>query len=176
MSRVNCFLEKDSDLYKFSSNHLLKSGGFMADYFIEDKDKINTVLETSTDLEGELFFKTSLKIKGKFQGKIFSEGLLFIAPEAEVEADIYTRDVVIAGKVTGNVSAQNKLEIEESGALYGDIQTYKLKIADGVIFEGNCEMLSQDELKEKADAAFPSSHEKPEEKRKTPKAEIKKEK
>jgi cytoskeletal protein CcmA (bactofilin family) len=118
----------------------------MADYFIENKDKINTVLESGTHLEGNLHFKTSLKIKGKFKGVIRSEGLLVIAPEAEVEAEIFSHDVVVAGTVKGNITSLNKLEIEETGKLYGDIKTYKLKIADGVYFDGNCEMLSREEL------------------------------
>ncbi|HCL55893.1 MAG TPA: cell division protein [Spirochaetia bacterium] len=118
----------------------------MSNYFIEDKDKINTVLETETELEGELFFKTSLKIKGKFRGTIRTQGLLYVEKDAEVEADIIAKDLVISGIVKGNVLTTNKIEIEATGKLYGDIKTYKLKIADGVFFDGNCEMLSQDEL------------------------------
>ena len=118
----------------------------MSDYFIENKDKINTVLEQGTSLEGELFFLSSLKIRGKFKGSIVSEGLLVVDQGAALEADIKAKDVVIAGQVKGNIIATNKLEIESSGKLYGDIKTGKLKIADGVFFEGNCEMMDQKEI------------------------------
>lgn len=119
----------------------------MADYFIENKDKINTVLQETSSLKGELNFKSSLKIKGKFEGIIKSEGLLVIAENAEVKADIFTKDIVISGSVKGNVVALNKLEIASSGKLEGNIKTYKLKLADDMFFEGECEMLSQEELR-----------------------------
>lgn len=118
----------------------------VSDYFIENKDQINTILEVNTDLNGELSFETSLQMKGKFKGIINASGLLIIDKDAYVEADIKTKDIVIAGSVKGNIIATNKLEIEPTGKLTGDIKTFKLKIADGVYFEGNCEMLSQEDL------------------------------
>jgi len=118
----------------------------MGHYFIEEKENINTVLEEDTELEGELFFETSLKIKGKFKGQIQTSGLLVIDNTAQVEAEIYAQDVVLAGHLKGNITALNRVELETTAKLTGDIKTYKLQIADGVFFEGACEMLSADEL------------------------------
>lgn len=118
----------------------------MSDYFIEEKETIHTILESDTELEGELSFETSLKIKGKFKGRIQTSGLLVIDATAEVEADIQARDVVLAGSLKGNITALNRVELDVTSKLSGDIKTYKLKIADGVFFEGACEMLTPEEL------------------------------
>lgn len=120
----------------------------MNDYFIENKDLINTVLENNTELDGDLFFETSLKIRGKFKGLITTSGLLVIDNGAEVIADIKAKNVLLKGTLHGNIIASDRIEIESTGKLYGDIKTFKLKIADNVLFEGNCEMLSQEELLE----------------------------
>jgi len=48
---------------------------------------------------------------------------------------------VIGGTVKGNVEATEKLEMLSTGKVFGNIRTAKLKIADGVVFEGKCEMI-----------------------------------
>jgi len=53
----------------------------------------------------------------------------------------------VKGTVRGNVEALARLEIHDNGKLYGNIRTAKLKIADGVVFEGKCEMIKPDEKK-----------------------------
>ena len=107
-------------------------------------ERIVTTLGKETNFSGTMRFTTSLKIDGKFQGKIISPGFLFIDEGAEVNADINVGNVVIGGYVKGNVIAKENLELLSTGQLFGDILTAKLKIADGVVFEGKCEMIKDD--------------------------------
>ncbi len=107
-------------------------------------EKIVTTLGRETNFSGTMRFKTSLEIDGKFQGKIISPGFLFINEGAEVNADINVGNVIIGGYVKGNVIAKENLELLSTGQLFGDILTAKLKIADGVVFEGKCEMIKDD--------------------------------
>jgi cytoskeletal protein CcmA (bactofilin family) len=60
---------------------------------------------------------------------------------AVVRANIKAKTVILNGTIYGNVEAADRLEIHTNGRLYGNIKTAKLKIADGVVFEGNCEMI-----------------------------------
>ena len=53
--------------------------------------------------------------------------------------------LIIGGYVKGNVEAKENLELLSTGQLFGDIKTAKLKIADGVVFEGKCEMIKNGE-------------------------------
>lgn len=111
---------------------------------------IATVFGEDTDFDGELEFDKSLEIDGKFRGEIVSEkGFLVIGEKADVKANIRAATVLIKGHVTGNIEATERLEIHPGGGLYGNIRTAKLKIADGVVFEGKCEMIRDAKKPEK---------------------------
>jgi cytoskeletal protein CcmA (bactofilin family) len=117
---------------------------------VYDTGMISTVLSKDTEFHGDVRFKKSLQIDGYLEGDIVSEGFLVIGEGATVKANIRARSVIIYGTVHGNIEAAENLEIQTSGKLYGNIRTAKLKIADGVVFEGNCEMIKSYEKKEKA--------------------------
>jgi cytoskeletal protein CcmA (bactofilin family) len=102
---------------------------------------VATVFSKDTEFYGDLAFKKSLQINGYMEGEISSEGFLVVGEGATVKANIKAKIVIISGTVHGNIEAREKLEILPSGRLYGNIRTAKLKIADGVVFEGKCEMI-----------------------------------
>ncbi|MBN1698926.1 MAG: polymer-forming cytoskeletal protein [Spirochaetales bacterium] len=105
------------------------------------KEKIRTTLGKETNFNGIMRFRDSLKIDGVFQGEIVSKGFLYIESGATITADIRVGSIVIGGIVKGNVEATERLEILSTGQVFGNIRTSKLKIADGVIFDGKCEMI-----------------------------------
>jgi cytoskeletal protein CcmA (bactofilin family) len=104
-------------------------------------DRISTTLGRETDFNGLMRFRDSLKIDGAFTGEIVSGGFLYVENGATITANIKVGSVVIGGTVKGNVEATEKLEMLSTGKVYGNIRTAKLKIADGVVFEGKCEMI-----------------------------------
>ncbi len=108
---------------------------------VYDIGMISTVFNKNTEFSGDLTFKKSLQINGKFDGEISSSGYLVIGEEAVVKANIKADTVIIKGTVQGNVEAVTRLEIHTNGKLYGNIRTKKLVISDGVVFEGKCEMI-----------------------------------
>jgi cytoskeletal protein CcmA (bactofilin family) len=104
-------------------------------------ERISTTLGRETSFNGIMRFKESLKIDGAFMGEIVSSGFLYIENGAIVTANIRVGSIVIGGTVKGNVEASEKLEMLTTGKVFGNIRTAKLKIADGVVFEGKCEMI-----------------------------------
>ncbi len=114
---------------------------------VYDVGMIATVFGKDTSFYGDLSFKKSLQINGYFEGEIVDGGYLVIGEGAEVKANISAKTVIVKGTVRGNVEALARLEIHDNGKLYGNIRTAKLKIADGVVFEGKCEMIKPDEKK-----------------------------
>ncbi len=108
-------------------------------------ETITTILGRETNFSGTMKFQSSLKINGNFQGKIISPGFLYVEESAVINADINVGSVVIGGYVKGNVEAREKLELLPTGQLYGNVKTAKLKIADGVVFEGKCEMIRDEQ-------------------------------
>lgn len=108
---------------------------------VYDFGMIATLFDKDTEFYGDLTFSKSVQINGYFEGEIISEGFLVVGDGAEIKANIKAKSVIINGTVYGNVEASSNVEIQEKGKLYGNIRTAKLKIADGVVFEGSCEML-----------------------------------
>ena len=104
-------------------------------------ERIATTLGRETDFNGIMRFKDSLKIDGSFTGEIVSSGFLYVEQGATITADIHVGSVVVGGTIKGNIEATEKLEMLSTGKVYGNIRTAKLKIADGVVFEGKCEMI-----------------------------------
>jgi cytoskeletal protein CcmA (bactofilin family) len=108
-------------------------------------ERATTTLGRETDFKGTMRFRDSLRIEGKFSGEIVSAGFLSIAEGAVVHANIRVSSIVVGGIVYGNIEASSKLEMLTSGRVFGDIRTAKLKIADGVVYEGRCEMIKSPE-------------------------------
>jgi cytoskeletal protein CcmA (bactofilin family) len=105
----------------------------------------STVLGSETSFRGTMRFDDSLKIDGYFEGKIESEGSLYIEKDAEVKATIKVGTIIVGGKVIGNIEASQRLEMLESGKIFGNIRTPNLKVAEGVEFDGECEMIRNPE-------------------------------
>ncbi|MFC1669021.1 polymer-forming cytoskeletal protein [Spirochaetota bacterium] len=118
---------------------------------VYDNGMVSTVFAKDTEFVGDLSFKKSLQINGRFEGEISSGGFLVVYEGAVVKANIKAKSVIVMGTVYGNIEATNSLEIQPNGKLYGNIRTSKLRIADGVVFEGKCEMIKPEERKPKKD-------------------------
>ncbi len=122
---------------------------------------IDTVFGKDTSFNGDLAFKKSLQINGSFEGIINSGGFLVIGENSVVKANIVAKTVILMGTVHGNIEATSKLEITETGKLYGNIRTAQLRIADGVVFEGKCEMIKQGEKKARKEVPVKNAVEEP---------------
>jgi cytoskeletal protein CcmA (bactofilin family) len=107
----------------------------------ENIPKAITRFGKETSLKGTLRFSQSVQISGTFEGEIISNGFLFIAEGADVRADIKVGTIIVGGVVHGNIEASGELEMLSSAKIYGNVRTAKLRIADGVVFEGKCEMI-----------------------------------
>ncbi len=112
------------------------------EYYQEEDLERETLIDTDVFIRGKLNIHTPLRIKGKIEGDIISDNNIIIEKEGKVYGNIEARQVIIAGYIEGDVTGYEKVVILKTGVLKGDIKTAKLKIADGVIFEGSCKMLT----------------------------------
>jgi cytoskeletal protein CcmA (bactofilin family) len=105
-----------------------------------DESMIDTVLAEDIDFAGTMRFSNSLMIKGKFQGDIDATGHLIIGPGAVASATIKAGVITNYGKIKGNVTATERLELLNNAQLNGDIVTPELIIESGCKFNGGCTM------------------------------------
>jgi cytoskeletal protein CcmA (bactofilin family) len=109
-----------------------------------DLNRLDTLIGNGTIFEGSLTSKESICVEGTVRGKIDCEGSVIIGEKGRVDADIFADTVLLGGEVNGNIVSKTKLEITTSGKLRGDIKTGSLIIAEGVLFEGKCQMITED--------------------------------
>ncbi|MBI3394241.1 MAG: polymer-forming cytoskeletal protein [Spirochaetia bacterium] len=110
---------------------------------ITEGGAVATVLGKETSFSGILEFQKPLMINGLFEGEIHTPGVLLVGEGAVVKANIRAGTVIVGGEVFGNIEALTRLEMLATGKVNGNIRTAKLQIADGVVFDGNCEMIDQ---------------------------------
>ena len=103
-------------------------------------DESKTILGSNAVFKGELTFKDTLCIDGEFEGKLTTSDKLIVAEEGVVLADIEAGTVICRGKITGNVKASQKVEIQSTGKIVGDVLTPALIIELGAVFNGKSYM------------------------------------
>lgn len=91
----------------------------------------------SVIIRGELSGSEDLYLDGEVDGNIsLTEHNLIVGPNGRVRANIIAKDVVVHGKVDGNVEGHDRVELKKSAVLSGDISTKRIVIEDGAFFKG----------------------------------------
>ena len=98
------------------------------------------VLNSDVEIKGDLKFAGEMAFDGKIEGDIRGDGSLTLGESSVVQGNIDAQSAVIRGKVTGNISAKDKLEVKGKTELFGDIRAAKLSIEEGVTFVGRAEV------------------------------------
>jgi cytoskeletal protein CcmA (bactofilin family) len=98
------------------------------------------VLNSDVELKGTLRFSGELTFDGKLDGDIQSEGTLNLGDNAVVKGNITANAVIVRGKVNGNVTAKEKIDIKTKTELFGDIRAARLVMEEGVTFVGQTEV------------------------------------
>ena len=102
--------------------------------------ELNGFVDSGASFKGELEFEDTMRIDGRFNGKINSKNELIVGESAHIEGDIHVGRVAISGTVIGKIVADQRVEIHRNGKVYSDIDTPALIIEEGAIFQGNCVM------------------------------------
>ena len=113
------------------------------------------ILDVNASMQGNMIFKdpVNLKINGSFEGSLTTKGNLTIGESAEVNADIIGENIVIAGRVTGDIIAERSLKLISPAKVVGDIKTPSLVISEGAVLHGDCHMIFDDAELRKVDPA-----------------------
>lgn len=109
-----------------------------------EKRKANgstSLLSNKVKIEGEIQGDEDLHVEGHFKGAIKITGNIFVGSSGVVQADVEADNVVIQGKINGNVVARKQLEIQSSGQLLGDCTAQSIDIKEGAVFDGRLNML-----------------------------------
>ncbi|OIO78828.1 MAG: hypothetical protein COW11_04090 [Candidatus Omnitrophica bacterium CG12_big_fil_rev_8_21_14_0_65_43_15] len=101
------------------------------------------VLDVNASMQGTISFKepVNLKINGHFEGALDLRGNLTVGPQATVNANINGDDIIIAGRVHGDINARVRLSLLSTAQLVGNIRSPLISIEEGACFHGNSHMI-----------------------------------
>jgi cytoskeletal protein CcmA (bactofilin family) len=105
-------------------------------------------------VKGEISGSESLYIDGKVEGSVtLSDSRVTIGRNGSVAANISAREVVILGKVHGNIQCTDRLDIRSEGSLTGDVVTQRISVEDGAILKGSVQVRAADQKQAQAKPA-----------------------
>lgn len=95
----------------------------------------------SLQIKGEVIGSESLYVDGKVEGAItLPRSRVTISRDAQVSANITAREVVVFGKVSGNITASDRVDIRNEGSVTGDVTAQRIIIGDGAFFTGGMDI------------------------------------
>ncbi len=99
-------------------------------------------------IKGEVSGSEDLTVDGRVEGRIDLKGHnLTIGPNGRVQAELHAKHITIIGEVIGDVQADEKVDLTDSGRLRGDMRAPRISISDGAQFKGSVDMTQASEEK-----------------------------
>ena len=102
-------------------------------------DSLASLIASGLVIEGKIEGTGHVRIAGRFKGKVFIKGDLTIEQGAHISGEVRAENVVLRGKVEGNIHATSRVQLLESGVLIGDLKASSLTVAPGSSMRGKVE-------------------------------------
>ena len=102
-------------------------------------------------IKGEVSGNESLYIDGRVEGSVtFKDHRVTVGRNGVVQANISAREVVIMGKVTGNVECSDRVDIRSEGTLTGDVVSARIRVEDGAMLRGSVQLYPTEQKQDKS--------------------------
>lgn len=112
----------------------------------------DTLIGKNTSLEGLLEADGTVRVDGKIKGDMKVKGDIFIGESSHIQGNIICTNIIVGGRVEGNITAHEQLRITATGRVIGDIAVKSLIIDENGQFEGNSKMeLAENKTSSRAD-------------------------
>lgn len=110
-------------------------------YAIEQRfGKVRSALSAGTNIQGKLSFDVAVRIDGELGGEIYSSQPIIVGPKGRISASIETSSLIVLGKVEGDVTARERVEVLKGGSLSGDIRSPVFVLEEEGNFNGSLAM------------------------------------
>ncbi|MFQ5931003.1 MAG: polymer-forming cytoskeletal protein [Nitrospiraceae bacterium] len=106
---------------------------------LRDDDNF-TFLGKGVDFKGVVHFDGTVRIDGRLEGEIHTNGTLIVGENAVIKALISAGSLICSGKINGNVNAAEKVELMKPAVLIGDVRSPSISMEPGAHFHGMCDM------------------------------------
>lgn len=102
-----------------------------------NEEKLDTLVSSNITIEGKFRSTGNIRLDCTIIGEVDSESL-FIGENCNIKGTVNCENIIIAGKIDGNVFCNGKMHIKETGIIDGDIVVNVLSMDEGSMFTGNC--------------------------------------
>lgn len=116
-----------------------------------DERRSNAWIGQGVVIEGKIRSAQDLRIDGKVEGTIeVGNHSVIVGASAEIDADLAAKSILISGTVRGNVTASERIDIQATASIHGDVAAPRLVIADGAFVRGKVETAGTREARARA--------------------------
>ena len=103
-------------------------------------------ISAGTIIKGEIISPNDIRIDGTFEGKVQTKGRVVIGETAHIKGDVICENIDLWGKVEGNLYVKDTLALMEGCCVNGNLNTKRLSVELGSVFNGNCRMITEAEF------------------------------
>ncbi len=105
-----------------------------------DSSAAETVVGPSVKIQGDLNSEGNIRIEGSVMGKVATTQSVHVGEAAVIQADMQAGNAIIAGQIQGNIKVVGNLILQATAKVHGDIACSVLRVEDGAMFTGKCNM------------------------------------
>lgn len=111
--------------------------------FSRNTEKLESFVGANSQVKGDIRSKGTLRIDGNVDGDIKTDWLV-LGEKAYLKGNVEARGVIVGGRIVGNITAKEIIEIKSKGQITGDIVAAKLTVSEGGVFEGRSSMRGEE--------------------------------
>ena len=100
-------------------------------------------ISEGTSVKGEIQSGSDIRVDGRVEGKLYSEGRVVVGENACIIGTVYCTDLDLWGSVQGEIFVRNLLSLKGTSSVEGDIHVKKLQVEIGAAVNGTCKMISE---------------------------------
>ena len=108
--------------------------------------RVETLIGQEASLRGSYNAKHTIHVEGEIYGNVTSEDGIIVGDKGMMRGNLTARSILIGGKVKGNIIASQRLELQATANVEGDLSAPVLVIEEGAVFEGSCVMEDTDKV------------------------------
>lgn len=111
--------------------------------FASHQKKLESIIGVNSDFIGEMNVSGTLRVDGMVHGKLNADCVI-ISETAMVKGDIKAKAIIVGGKVEGNLTGEEIIEIKSKGKVLGEICTHKFFVIEGGVLNGTVQVKTEE--------------------------------
>jgi len=115
----------------------------MFSMFSKNTEKLESFIGINSHFKGDIKTQGTLRVDGTVEGNIETDWLI-LGETSHLKGDATSRGIIVGGRVDGNLTAREIIEIKTKGQVTGELTTSKLSIAEGAMFDGSSSMIREE--------------------------------